>query len=245
MEFVDQIKQRFAATIHIGREDVTAVKIRQLVSGGPDKLQVISDFDRTISRSEYNNQPVLSSFGVFEMSDSLSNDYKKKALELLHKYRPIEDDTQMTVAEKLPYIEQWWTSSSNLLKGLNFKYEDITKSIEKADVKLREGIEKVFEKLYKQNVPLIILSAGIGDVVELILKHNNLVTDNVSVVSNFLKLSKNDNGMSTIQGFKNEKLIHVFNKNEHAYIDTHKNVSAIKTVDIQNKTKLLVVDNNL
>ncbi|VVC26121.1 HAD-like domain,Pyrimidine 5'-nucleotidase, eukaryotic [Cinara cedri] len=240
MEFVDQIKQRFAATIHIGREDVTAVKIRQLVSGGPDKLQVISDFDRTISRSEYNNQPVLSSFGVFEMSDSLSNDYKKKALELLHKYRPIEDDTQMTVAEKLPYIEQWWTSSSNLLKGLNFKYEDITKSIEKADVKLREGIEKVFEKLYKQNVPLIILSAGIGDVVELILKHNNLVTDNVSVVSNFLKLSKNDNGMSTIQGFKNEKLIHVFNKNEHAYIDTHKNDTLIK-----NRSNVILLGDSL
>ncbi|VVC26123.1 Hypothetical protein CINCED_3A017819 [Cinara cedri] len=174
------------------------------------------------------------------MSDSLSNDYKKKALELLHKYRPIEDDTQMTVAEKLPYIEQWWTSSSNLLKGLNFKYEDITKSIEKADVKLREGIEKVFEKLYKQNVPLIILSAGIGDVVELILKHNNLVTDNVSVVSNFLKLSKNDNGMSTIQGFKNEKLIHVFNKNEHAYIDTHKNDTLIK-----NRSNVILLGDSL
>lgn len=95
----------------------------------------------------------------------------------------------------------------------------------------RVGIEEVFRKLYKQNVPLIILSAGIGDVVELILEHNNLVMDNVTVVSNFLKLSKDDNGISTIQGFKGQKLIHIFNKNEHAYIDRHKNVSAIKTVD--------------
>lgn len=71
------------------------------------------------------------------MCDSLPDDYKKKAIALLQKYRPIEDDTQMTVAEKLPYIEEWWASSSNLLKGLNFQYEDITKSIKKADVKLR------------------------------------------------------------------------------------------------------------
>lgn len=83
----------------------------------------------------------------------------------------------------------------------------------------------MFKKLHEQNVPLIILSAGIGDVVELILEHENLVADNVSVVSNFLKLSKDSNGISTTQGFKGEKLIHVFNKNEHAYIDTHENVS--------------------
>lgn len=85
----------------------------------------------------------------------------------------------------------------------------------------------VFNKLYKQNVPVIILSAGIGDVIKLILEHNNLVTDNVSVVSNFFKLSKGDNGITTIEGFKGDKLIHVFNKNEYAYIDTHQNVSAI------------------
>lgn len=43
-------------------------------------------------------------------------------------------------------------------------------------------------------------------------------------MSNFLDLSKDKNGKSTIQGFKGDKLLHVFNKNEHAYIDTHKNV---------------------
>lgn len=88
----------------------------------------------------------------------------------------------------------------------------------------REGTTEAFNKLYNQKIPIIVLSAGIGDVVELILKHENLATSNVSVVSNFLKICKDDNGISTIQGFKGEKLIHVFNKNEHAYLDTHKNV---------------------
>lgn len=71
------------------------------------------------------------------MCKSLPQDYKDKADVLMRKYRPIEDDTQMTMAEKLPYIEEWWGLSSNLLKGLNFQYEDITNSIKKADVKLR------------------------------------------------------------------------------------------------------------
>lgn len=46
----------------------------------------------------------------------------------------------------------------------------------------------------------------------------------MSVVSNFLKICNDDTGVSIVQGFKDEKLIHVFNKNEYAYLDTHKNV---------------------
>lgn len=47
------------------------------------------------------------------------------------------------------------------------------------------------------------------------------------MVSNFLKLAEDNDG-TIIQGFKGEKLIHVFNKNEHAYLDTHKNVEIIR-----------------
>jgi len=43
----------------------------------------------------------------------------------------------MTVAQKLPFIEEWWQKSELLLKGLCFQYEDIKKSIEKADLHLR------------------------------------------------------------------------------------------------------------
>lgn len=88
----------------------------------------------------------------------------------------------------------------------------------------REGSAEAFNKLFSKKIPIIVLSAGVGDVVELILMHENLFTDNVSVVSNFLKLSTDNSGLSTIEGFKGQKLIHVFNKNEHAYIDSHKNV---------------------
>lgn len=90
----------------------------------------------------------------------------------------------------------------------------------------RDGSTEAFNKLSRNKIPIIVLSAGIGDVVELILIHENLFTDNVSVVSNFLKMSTDKNGLSKIEGFRGNKLIHVFNKNEHAYIDAHQNVKA-------------------
>jgi len=103
----------------------------------------------------------------------------------------------------------------------------------------REGSTEAFSKLFNKKIPIIVLSAGIGDVVELILKHENLFTDNVSVVSNFLKMSEDSNGFTIIEGFKGKKLIHVFNKNEHAYIDTHKNV---KEITNNNTFKILSIN---
>lgn len=94
----------------------------------------------------------------------------------------------------------------------------------------RSGTTEAFNKLSSLNVPIVVLSAGIGDVVKLILKHENLMTDNVTIVSNFLDVSKDDStGVSTIHGYKGDKIIHVYNKNEHVYMDEHKNVGMTKT----------------
>ncbi|XP_025204442.1 7-methylguanosine phosphate-specific 5'-nucleotidase-like, partial [Melanaphis sacchari] len=62
MKFIEEIKQRFASTVHIRCENDVNTKIERLVMDGPDKLQIISDFDRTISTSEYNNKQTMSSF---------------------------------------------------------------------------------------------------------------------------------------------------------------------------------------
>ncbi|XP_050426851.1 cytosolic 5'-nucleotidase 3 [Adelges cooleyi] len=223
MKFIEEIKRRFGAAVYIRDEQVVDTKICQLVEGGVEKLQIISDFDRTISTSVHNNEPTKSSFCVFESCSSLTEDYKQKARELYNKFLPIEDDPNMTVAEKLPYIEDWWRQSERLLKNMRFRYEDIELAVKQADVKLREGSAEVFQKLYKHNVPVIVLSAGIGDVVELTLIHENLLTANVSVVSNFLDIADADDGSTVIKGFKGSKLIHVFNKNEHAYLESHSN----------------------
>jgi len=40
MRFVDEIKQKFATTVHVRCESLVDEKIARLVSGGPDQLQV-------------------------------------------------------------------------------------------------------------------------------------------------------------------------------------------------------------
>ena len=51
----------------------------------------------------------------------------------------------------------------------------------------REGTEELCQLLHSKSVPLLVFSAGMGDVLEEVLKHFNVYSDNVKVVSNFFK----------------------------------------------------------
>jgi len=50
----------------------------------------------------------------------------------------------------------------------------------------RDGSDWLFDELHKHNVPLLIFSAGVGDVVVEAVKQRAVLHDNVKVVSNFM-----------------------------------------------------------
>lgn len=90
-----------------------------------------------VFKSLQNYFPIRILLGIFDMCESLSEDYKQKAKAVYLKYQPIEDNTQITIAQKLPIVDEWWHQCEQLFKGLSFQYEDLEKSIKKANVKLR------------------------------------------------------------------------------------------------------------
>ena len=50
----------------------------------------------------------------------------------------------------------------------------------------REGADWLFKELQAHQVPLLILSAGIGDVIELVIRHKHTFYDNMKIVSNYM-----------------------------------------------------------
>ena len=60
----------------------------------------------------------------------------------------------------------------------------------------RDGCDWLFEQLYKDQVPLLVLSAGIGDVIEAVIRQQVKLYDNVKVVANYMEF--------------NEQVIHFF-----------------------------------
>uniref|UniRef100_H0XP24 5'-nucleotidase n=1 Tax=Otolemur garnettii TaxID=30611 RepID=H0XP24_OTOGA len=181
--------------------------------GGGDRLQVISDFDMTLSRFAYNGKRCPSSHNRASSStkyitQNLLGDFVLMLMELLHHYYPIEIDPHRTIKEKLPHMVEWWTKAHNLLCQQKIQKFQIAQVVRESSAMLREGYKTFFNTLYQNNIPLFIFSAGIGDILEEIIRQMKVFHPNIHIVSNYMDF--NEDGF--LQGFKGQ-LIHTYNKN--------------------------------
>lgn len=91
--------------------------INDIISGGYQELQVVTDFDFTLTKQKTDNgKPVLSSFGMFNKCKSLPSSFLKESKKLYEKYRPIEICPNITKDEKMKNMIDWWVMSGDLLK---------------------------------------------------------------------------------------------------------------------------------
>ncbi|XP_014257180.1 7-methylguanosine phosphate-specific 5'-nucleotidase-like isoform X2 [Cimex lectularius] len=184
-------------------------KIQLLVDSGPEKLQVITDFDRTITK---HNSP--SSYAIYKLIPTLSKEFLDATDSLYKKFRVIEENPKMSREEKLPHMIEWWESNEKWFIGLPYNIKDIDNAAKDSKVKLRLGTETVFYKMNKHEIPVLVFSAGLGDMVSAIIKEYNLDYDKVKVISNFFKVEN-----EKVIGFQGQTL-HIYNKNQHAIENT-------------------------
>lgn len=73
----------------------------------------------------------------------------------------------------------------------------------------RDGTVEFMNDLTAASIPILIFSAGVGEVIDEGLKAHNLTQDNVKVISNYMTYNS-EGKLVTFTG----KLIHMYNKNE-------------------------------
>uniref|UniRef100_A0A0A1WQY6 5'-nucleotidase n=2 Tax=Zeugodacus cucurbitae TaxID=28588 RepID=A0A0A1WQY6_ZEUCU len=90
--------------------------LNEFIEGGHERLQIVSDFDFTITKQRTSNgAPIPSSFGLFEECKSLPPNFVKAARELHDTYRPIEVSPYISREEKVKAMIEWWTKSGQIL----------------------------------------------------------------------------------------------------------------------------------
>lgn len=154
--------------------------------------------------------------GMFRKCKQLPQYYLDEAKCLYDKYRPIEIDPYLSLNEKAVAMHDWMTAAHNILKGIEFDPHGIEEIAQECNDILRDGTKEIVEKLYNVEVPIVVFSAGLGDMVEAVMKCNNAFFDNVKIISNFLKYKGNQ-----LDGFSNDVLIHAYNKNECALAEDY------------------------
>ncbi len=179
-----------------------------------DKFYILTDFDRTLTKG--NSE---SSWGVLSKSNLIDKDYIETRGKLYEYYRPYEVDLTMDYNTKNRLMVEWWSNHIKLLVKYKFREEYIEKVIRDTKVlSFRKGVVEFFNNMHNNNVPIVIVSAGIGNFIDEFLKQNGIMYDNVYIISNFIKFV--DGIAVGIEG----NIIHSLNKNEECIPDSVKNI---------------------
>lgn len=161
---------------------------------------IVLDFDKTITAYESDD-----SWDV--AGKELSEEFKGQLLKLYKKYRPIEKSYTISIEEKTLAMEKWYFECMELYKKYGLTKEKLDSSIENSNIVFRKGAKEFIQKARRLNIPVIILSAGIGNVIEGFLKSNDCMPN--YIISNFIEFDEKGNMVT----FDKNKMIHTLNKN--------------------------------
>lgn len=186
--------------------------LHNIANDGRNRLQVIVDFDRTLSKAYLEDGTMCSgSHDVLAKCSDLPDYVGNSFTVLFNRYYPVEIDPHKTLEEKLPAMVEWWTEAHDILLKSKLGRNVIRQSVAQSNITLRDKCDEFLLKLDRCSVPCLIFSAGLGDVIEEVVRQQAHLSENIHIVSNYMDF---DN-QGIICGFKGE-LIHVFNKNETA-----------------------------
>lgn len=156
------------------------------ISFNTNNFYVVIDFDRTLTSDDS-----LDSWQVLGNDEIFSKDFVDESLKLTNKYYPYETDYTLDFKTKEKYLEKWYYESMDLFYKYGLTHEILLKCVQNKKLQFRNGAKEFLEFLNENNVPVIILSAGIGNVIEEFLKINDCYFDNIYVISNFIKFENN------------------------------------------------------
>lgn len=181
--------------------------MKKIKDWSEENIYILADFDRTLTVGSSE-----SSWGILSKSHLVPKKYKEERQELYNYYRSIELDEDLDYETKNKLMCEWWMKHINLFVKYQLTEEVVDKAI--IDPKImtfRDGAKDFLMHMHKKKVPVIIISAGIGNFIEQFLIKNNCYFDNVYVISNFIKFE------SGIAVGISDDIIHSLNKNEVSF----------------------------
>lgn len=171
------------------KEDFENIK-NKIIDAGFENFQVVADFDRTLTKGAVNGKESPTTWGLIRFEGSLGPEYFEEAQKDFDYYRPIELDQKISKEEKTEKMVEWWKRHFALLFKHGFSRQLIEKIISEERIVLREGVLEFIDFLNEKNIPLVILSAGIGDLIKARLERDGRLYKNVHIISNLAKFDE-------------------------------------------------------
>lgn len=184
-------------------------KIKKISDQGKNKFHVIADFDRTLTKAFVDGQKSPTVIAQIREGKYLTPDYSMRAHKLFDIYHPIEIDSNISYEEKNSKMNEWWRKHFDLLVECGLNKQVIEEIIRTKTLKFREGSLEFLSALNENDIPLVIMSAGPGDMISEYIKQENKLYKNIHIIANMFIFDKN----GKVTGVK-EPIIHSLNKHE-------------------------------
>lgn len=183
------------------------------ISLNRDNFAILIDFDHTITSKDS-----LNSWAILENSKFMSKSFTNAAKKLVDTYYPYELDYSISNDVKSKYLNEWYYKNMDLLYKYNLTKPILLECVNDCNTKFHDGCKEFLDYMYKLNAPVIIMSAGIGNVIIELLKKYNCLYSNIHVFSNFIQ-------------FKNDKMVHFSDNIIHT---SNKSISVLP-LDLQSE----------
>ncbi|KAA0189796.1 hypothetical protein FBUS_04917 [Fasciolopsis buskii] len=170
-------------------------QIGRMMTDGYDKLQVISDFDHTISVYRNGSMRMLTTHEAIERHPDIKQSTIQELRDLRSHFLPLETNPNLTASLRRTNLERWWNMSHELLVSEPITRRVINEVESFAPIALRKDFVKFANYLHDLHIPMTIFSAGLGDVIQQMLHSARVKMSAINVVANFLKFDYNGNAL--------------------------------------------------
>jgi HAD superfamily hydrolase (TIGR01544 family) len=192
----DQILKHF----QVKDKDKSLRKLNKIITEGKEKLHLLADFDRTLTVGRNETGKDTSSWEI--LATHLPPKAFAKQHQLYEKYRPMELSGKMTHEE----AASWGHQVLSIFVESKINLKEIEKDFrQKTDI--RPYAKDLFDFCNTFAIPTVILSAGIGEIIDLWAK--TFQVSPTLVLATRLITDKNGNFIDW-----NRDIIHHLNKNE-------------------------------
>ncbi|CAH1105657.1 unnamed protein product [Psylliodes chrysocephalus] len=208
IDYVKNLESVEHSKILVKDPDELNKKLENFICGGYEHLSIISDYDQTITKQHVNGKSQLHAFGILQRCPSIPSEVYKIVSNITETYKPLDRNLSIPESQRKIFMNEWWTKTIEAYKGLKISSEEMVNTTLKYGPPARDNAKEFFDLLNKANVPVLLISAGVGEFLEPLLIKMNICSPNVELLTNYLKLDED----GKIVGYKASP-IHTENKN--------------------------------
>ena len=154
--------------------------INILDSAGDKEVIVVCDFDGTITSAD--SDVTMNAMAKYLGYDS---EFAKERTALYNEYGKYLTDGDEN--ERYKKLNKWWTSQMQLFKKYNVSPDAFMDAVSKLNFTLHDGAYDLLAYCEKQDIPVFIISSGLGNLIIPILAMSGCLSMNMRVIANFVR----------------------------------------------------------